>query len=568
MSRTHVTGVEKASSVINKWEALDKQYRDVSNTAKYQQARLFACSNDFSWFVKFIGALHLGWTSIDWYQKIIIDDLNNNWDNPILQYILNMPQQMGKTTIFAMYIAFFITKYPKYSVIYSSYDEFASIDTIKLVKNIITCPQYIRIFGSKMRIKDNLDIGDADNLKSIINNANAFQTVDSKGKTHPRLIYAVSINQGFGGKKGHLVIIDDLMKEPITEINSITCNKQWNLYNTLVSGRAQRECAQLLIPTTRYASDDLCGRIAENQGYKTYGNFDEGEFLYRIFPAIQVDSLDPKYIAYGEREYDTRKVGELLPREKTKQVALKRSLKANLPSFDIIYQNMPSVSGSFKFPEKKFFYYPQTKYNRNDWVHTFAIEDSANKGASSSDDCAVMVFGVSPTQELYVLDIISRKMWHNELIEVSVYIWNKYQLDIILIEEKSIGNVIANILNDDHGLYTGFVNPNNKPKMQRLKEGLIIFDTTRIYLPSPHDNSLDDSAIVERFLEQCRKFTGAARGKDDMVDCFAYACLYYLENYGSLCIPYISLTVEENHQFFKDINSEKKLQNAYSQLGF
>jgi len=69
------------------------------------------------------------------------------------------------------------------------------------------------------------------------------------------------INQGFGGKKGDLVVIDDLMKDIALEINSTICVKQWNLFNTLISGRAQRRSAQMVIVSTRYAPDDLLNFI-------------------------------------------------------------------------------------------------------------------------------------------------------------------------------------------------------------------------------------------------------------------------------------------------------------------
>lgn len=168
--------------------------------------------------------------------------------------------------------AYYLGKHPDRQVISSTYSgEFAS-DFGRDVRDIVSSPEYSRLFGTRLR--------------SDSTAANRWQTT-GKG-----IYVSVGVGGPITGRGAHLAIIDDPVKNQEDADSETIRNKVWAWYLTTLKTRLMPGGAIILM-MTRWHEDDLAGRILREEG-------DEWEVL--SLPAINPkgEALWPEWFPLSE----------------------------------------------------------------------------------------------------------------------------------------------------------------------------------------------------------------------------------------------------------------------------
>jgi predicted phage terminase large subunit-like protein len=164
-----------------------------------------------------------------------VDEEEQDW------FILNAPNQIGKTAFAVLFIFWFIGMFPDRQVIFISYSGEYSSEQGRLVRDLFKLHGE-RLFGLTV---------DPDN--------------DSQGdwslKGHPAGgMLSVGWTGQITGRQGHLVWIDDLLKTIIEAASSTTKDAQWAEWKGTMWGRRQPG-STYVVSQTRLAEDDLSGRL-------------------------------------------------------------------------------------------------------------------------------------------------------------------------------------------------------------------------------------------------------------------------------------------------------------------
>lgn len=272
-----------------------------------------------------------------------IDEEDQDW------FILNAPNQIGKTSFAVLFIFWFIGMFPDRQVIFISYSGEYSSEMGRLVRDLFKLHGE-RLFGLTI---------DPDN--------------DSQGdwslKGHPAGgMLSVGWTGQIQGRQGHLVWIDDLLRTIIEASSSTTKDAQWAEWKGTMWGRRQPG-STYVVSQTRLAEDDLSGRLLKER--------DDGGYIpwkHLLYPGLcwVPDDYDGDPAHYRDRL--GRAPGEPLVTRfsRTKDTpdnnwwTLAQKQLDSPAVFDCMVQQNPVNSESGMFPEDRWAY----EY-RADWPERF-----------------------------------------------------------------------------------------------------------------------------------------------------------------------------------------------------
>lgn len=267
---------------------------------------------------------HFSQTVCDALDRFIVKMMNG--ERPVI--ILGAPPQHGKSDIVSRYLpAYIFGKYPDLRIAGLSYGKDLASDMNRDVQRIMMSDEYAVLFPLSCL-----------NSKRVVTieveakrNSETFEIVGRKG---------TYISQGVGGpltgKKVDLGIIDDPIKNAKEALSPTTKQSVWNWYVSTFKTRLSKNSGEIIM-ATRWATDDLSGRVIENNK----------KAVVLEFPAINDD---------GEAL-----VPELHPIDKLLET------KAILGDYfwSAMYQQSPKPSGGTIF--------------RDEWVHYYLPKDLPEK---------------------------------------------------------------------------------------------------------------------------------------------------------------------------------------------
>lgn len=289
--------------------------------------------------------------------RAAVDQEEQDW------FILNAPNQIGKTVYAALFIFWFIGMFPDRQVIFISYSENYSTEQGRLVRDLFKAHGE-RLFGLTI---------DPDN--------------DSQGDWsllgHPSGgMLSVGIGGQITGRQGHLVWLDDLLRTMVEAASATTKDAHWNEWQGTIWGRRQPGSVYV-VSQTRLADDDLSGRLIKQQQQGgaipwkllTYPGICELPRDYEGDPDEYRDRLDRRpgdpLVTRFSRASDTT--------EKNWWVTARAQLD-NPQLFDCMIQQNPTNSESGMFPEDRWVF----EY-RKDWPERYvelrSWDIAATKGA-------------------------------------------------------------------------------------------------------------------------------------------------------------------------------------------
>ena len=330
---------------------------------------------------------------------------------PIL--IFSAPPQHGKSEIVSRCLPAFIHgRSPDLSIAGASYSADIAQDMGRDVQKIIGSDEYKRLFP---------DAKLGETRKGVANKQNqtAYE-IGGKG-----MYRGVGVGGGLTGRRVDIGIIDDPIKNSQEALSTVIKERIWNWYITTFLTRLSKNSGHIIM-ATRWALDDLSGKIIDN----------DGKVKVLSFPAISASQ--------------TALVPELHPIEKLEK------MRSTMSAFfwSAIYQQNPIPEGGLFFNEADFLKdglaidYPDRADN------IVCVLDTAVKTGKKNDSTAVLFCAYIryPEPRIVILDWevvqiegASLINWLPEQIKRAEYLQKLCQARYgasIWIEDKSSGAIL------------------------------------------------------------------------------------------------------------------------------
>ena len=285
--------------------------------------------------------------------------------------IINAPPRHGKSRTIGCLVEWVLGKDKQKKIMTGSYNETLSTTFSKGVRDTIMeikADKYKAVY-SDIFPKTKVKKGDAAmNLWSLQGGYNNYLATSPTGTA-----------TGFGAD---LMIIDDLIKNKYEANNANIKDGQWNWFTGTMLSRLE-EGGKIIIVMTRWATDDLAGRIIEHAA--EYG----WTVCHINFKALQDDGtmLCPDILSRTSYESKRKAMGA--------EVA------------DANYQQNPiDIKGRLYSSFKTYTDVPRDENGHPFFIAIKSYTDTADTG---SDNLSHIVYGVSPAHDAYVLDVIHTK---------------------------------------------------------------------------------------------------------------------------------------------------------------
>ena len=405
-------------------------------------------------------------------QKFLETDTGHSID----VLLLSVPPQFGKsTTITETVPAWSLGKHPEKKWIIASYNsEFASTFGRK---NKQKCEEFNPVIFPGFKLAD-----------SPCNNVE-FETTAKGG------VYSAGLLAGITGHSANFVIIDDPIKTQEEAMSPTTKDKLWGEYLSSVRSRLAHG-GKIIVIQTRWAEDDLYGRILKEEKHVTRIN-------------IECECTDPKTDPLH------RKIGEGLCPEIGKGTSWLKDFKQIYKSkegsraWNALYQGRPSTDEGDLIRRDWWKYYDTLPEYL---PYKILSVDAAFKDGDDNDFVAIQKWG-KLNNNYYLLKAIKK---HLNFVDTLAAIRNLKQEDpeilFVLIEDKANGSALINVLSSEiEGIIP--VKPEGG-KVSRVNAVSPAIERGDVLLPRLE-------AFTDDFVEECAVFPNGAH--DDQVDAMSQA---------------------------------------------
>ncbi len=426
-----------------------------------------------------------------WFHTLIADKCQQLIDGTLGKsgLMLFVPPQHGKSEIVSRKLpAWALGRNPNYKIAGASYSADLSQQFSRSIQRTMDDHLYKAVFPKTFLSQYN--------MRGYIRNIDFFETVGYGG-----FYKAVGVGGALTGTPLDLGIIDDPVKDAKEAYSAVYRERVWEWYLNVFLTRLHNESKQLII-MTRWHSDDLAGRLLENEA-------DKWEVV--AIPAIKEDNSDPN---------DIRKVGEALWPEKHSLERIEAMRVRSPRTYAALYQQHPVIEGGNIIKKKwfKFISYEEFKRMRNGepivfFADTAYTEDSENDPTGIIGTCKIGNY-------LYITTAVKVLMEFPDLLRfIPTFVRdNGYSPKSSLrIEPKANGLSVFQQLQKSTGL-----NVTKTPSPEDSKE-------TRLNSASPTVECgrvvLVDGPWNEDFMDEVCGFP--AKKHDEYVDLICYAIDYH-----------------------------------------
>lgn len=394
--------------------------------------------------------------------------------------IISTPPQHGKsTTITETLCAWYLMKHPDNSVIQVSYGDDLAERFGK--RNLEKVKEFGDIFGVEV-----------DPKKAT---SREFQILGHKGR-----MISKGIGSGLTGHSGHLIVIDDPIKNREQADSERTRNSVWEEFFNSILSRTQAGSKIVLI-MTRWHEDDLAGRILENMP----------EITTHINYECECDT---------ENDPIGRKIGEPLCPEIGKGEQWLKEFKASftnesgMRAWEALYQGHPTIAEGNILKKEWWNYYDPAKEPKFDQM--VMSVDATFKDGEKNDYVAISVWG-KKENKIYLVKMINEHLNFTATLHKIRLLKAHYpRIGAIYVEDAANGQAIIQTLS--HEILGIIPVPPDKSKEARVNAVSFVIEAGNVYLP-------EGDPMTYKFVEQCAKFPNDKH--DDMVDSMSQA-LYKL----------------------------------------
>lgn len=337
---------------------------------------------------------------------------------------------------------------------------------------------------------------------------NAWGTEGSGG------LWAAGVGGAITGRSGHLLIIDDPVKNREDAESARMMDKLNDWYTSTLYTRLEPQVGAIVVIQTRWSENDMIGQLLENEMNVS----EKGRENWTIvdLPALYEDEGDrPVLPAHCEAITDWREEpGEPLCPQRYGQDDLERIREAvGSRDFASLYQQRPAPEGGNMFDPSWWQYYshdtPLPVFQR-----VMLSVDATFTATSKSDYVVGAVVGQAGSR-FYVLDLVREKLDVIGTMAMIGRMYQKHQLNGTVIELAASGYAVYQMLEKKVPGLIGF-RP-EKSKESRAAGCVPVVEAGNVYLPS-------SATWLDAFISEFSLFP--ASKNDDMVDALVMAVNY------------------------------------------
>ena len=327
-------------------------------------------------------------------------------------------------------------------------------------------------------------------------------------------LWAAGVGGAVTGRSGHLLIIDDPVKNREDAESERMMEKLNDWYTSTLYTRLEPHVGAIVVIQTRWSENDMIGQLLENE----HNVSEKGRENWTIvdLPAIYEDENDrPKLPAHCPTIPDWRtKPGEALCPQRYDKDALERIREAvGSRDFASLYQQRPAPEGGNMFsPDWWQFYGWDT--DLPEFQRIMLSVDCTFTNAKHSDYVVGAVVGQAGNR-YYLLDLVREKLDVVGTMAMIARLYKRHALSGTLIELAASGYAVYQMMSKKVPGLIG-INP-DKSKEARASGIVPIVEAGNVYLPA-------SAAWLDAFLNEFALFP--ASKNDDMVDALTMAINY------------------------------------------
>ena len=340
------------------------------------------------------------------------------------------------------------------------------------------------------------------------------QAVNAWGTEGGGGLWAAGVGGAVTGRSGHLLIIDDPVKNREDAESARMMEKLNDWYTSTLYTRLEPHVGAIVVIQTRWSENDMIGQLLENE----HNVSEKGRENWTIvdLPALYEEQDDrPILPTHCPTVPDWRtEVGEALCPQRYDADALERIREAvGSRDFASLYQQRPAPEGGNMFSPEWWQYYnwdtPLPQFQR-----IMLSVDCTFTNAKKSDYVVGAVVGQAGNQ-FYVLDLVREKLDVVGTMAMISRMYNRHALSGTVIELAASGYAVYQMMSKKVPGLIGF-------KPERSKEarasGIVpLVEAGNIYLPA-------SASWLDSFLNEFALFP--ASKNDDMVDALTMAINY------------------------------------------
>src|SRR5210317_776155 len=440
------------------------------------------CQDNFLYFVKDVWPDFICRTDKDpdkWgHHQHIAHEFTKISKNKKGRLIVNMPPRHTKSEFASIYFpAWMIGKNPKMKIMQVSHNAELSGRFGAKVRNLIDSPEYKQIFGD-VRLRED-------------SKAKGRWETNQGGE-----YFAAGVGGSITGRGADLLIIDD----PHTEQDSMSDSAMERAYDWYSSGPRKRlqPGGRIVVVMTRWATDDLTGRLVKSQSEPKADKWKVIEF-----PAI-LPTGKPVWPEYWNLE-------DL------------EAVKASVSTKNWNAQYMQDPTSEEGAIIKRDWWKNYDKDYLPKLLHVIQSYDTAFSAKESADYSAITTWGIFQPVEGYedniiLLDAMKGRYDFPDLKNVAIEQYHYWEPETVIIEAKASGQPLIHELRRAGIPVVDFVPAKGRDKYTRINSCAPVFESGMVWAPL-------DEKFSQDVVEECAAFPNGQY--DDYVDSMTQAVLRY-----------------------------------------
>lgn len=402
---------------------------------------------------------------------------------------LSVPPQTGKTThITLMGTAWAIGRTPTLKVMIGTYNEGRAKLNGGSIRTLMESQRYQEIFPE-------VKLAKGGKSKSYLET------------THGGYILMAGRGTGVTGNPCDIFCIDDPIKDKAEANSTAALDEAWEWFSTTALQRAHN-LTRYVIVHTRWAMNDLIGKICDPE----HADYD----AERAAPWLYLNVR-----AYGNEPYVAKMLGikesDVIWPEKFSKDLMKGIQKLMGPEdFSALYMGKPVPDEGGFFRKDMINTYENEERPPLSEMRIYAASDHAVTVKQYSDYTVLLVAGVDKYGQVWLIDMVRRKMKSDETVEEMIRLMKKYKPITWWAARDHIAQAMGPFLRNrmrDESVYSTHVqeSPEIGDKMQKSQSirgmmalGLVRFPKRAVWY----------AELVKEILQ----FRGQGDAYDDQVD--------------------------------------------------
>ena len=430
-------------------------------------------------------------------QKVIDDELN--------RVIIQVPPRIGKSYLASkLFPAAYLTEHPDRNVGVISYSA-----------------ELAESFSRAAREHYSESGGSLNQYKKAVND---WGTQGGGG------LWCAGVGGVVTGRSGHLLIIDDPVKNREDADSATMMEKLWEFYTSTLYTRLEPKVGAIVCIQTRWSDNDLIGRLIERE--KNVNEVGRENWVILDLPALFED-LDSRPVMPEHCEVITdwrTEIDEAVcPQRYTTQDYYRIREAVGAREFAALFQQRPAPEGGNLFDHKWWQYY-ETMDDIPELQRVMLSVDCSFSDSDTSDYVVGTVIGQSGSS-FYVLDLFRKR---TDIIGTIAMIGTLrckegiYNADGVIIELAANGFAVYQMLSRKIPGMIGF--KPDKSKVARASAIVPTVEAGNVFLPK-------NAIWLDQFINEFNLFP--ASKNDDMVDSLSMG-IDYLSRRGASVIQQVN----------------------------